>query len=207
MTLDTIHLRMVGLSRLAAAIGGLGILFIAVMVTVDVLLRKLFDVTLGGASEVSGMVFAVATAMSYSYVLLERANVRIDVIYTNVSSKVRALLDLVALIAFLGFVGPLTRSIYLVMEKSWAGGTRTVGVLHMPLWLPQLLWLAGFVLLTLTAIFLLLCTLSRLRRRDWTGVNLIAGVPSIGETIEDETHVEPVAETPRAGPAGTGGRA
>lgn len=190
MALQQTHRRLEHVTRFAAMIGGFGIIFISVMVTVDVILRKFFGTTLGGASEVAGMVFAVATAISYPYVLLDRANIRIDVLYSRISVKTRAFLDLIALLAFLYFGYRLTYSAYELLSKSWNGGTRSVGVINVPLWMPQSLWVLGYLIFTLTALFLTVYAILCLLRRDWARVVAIAGVPSIEETIEEETHLD-----------------
>lgn len=192
--LRSIHARLERVSRHAAILGGLGIIFISFMITVDVLLRKFAGTTLGGATEIAGMIFGVATAIAYPYVLLDRANIRIDVLYTMLKPPVRAMLDILALVSVLYFAARLTQSTYSLLEKSWNAGTKSVGVVNIPLWIPQSLWVLGFVLLTLTAVFLLVFALIAALRRDWRSVGMVAGVPSIEETIEEETHIEHEAD-------------
>ena len=188
-----LHARLVSSARAAAMAGGFGMLLVSVMVTVDVLLRKLFNVTLGGATEISGYVFAVATALSYPFVLLDRANIRIDVIYTLLSSRAKAILDLVALLLTLLFVGWLTTSVFQLLGKSFGAGSMTVGTVIFPLWIPQFVWAFGYGLFTLTALYLAIRSLRALLRGDWGDVNRIAGVPSVAEVVEEETHLD--AET------------
>lgn len=190
MTLEKTHARLQRLSRFAAMLGGLGIIFIAMMVTVDVLLRKFLHTTLGGASEIAGFIFAAGTALAYPYVLLDRANIRIDVVYARLPRKLRAVLDLVALVLLLGFVAMLTRSVIALLIKSWTAGSMSVGVINVAVWFPQLLWAAGFVLFSLCAVFLVLHAAVGLQRGDWGMVNRVAGVPTLEETIEEETHIE-----------------
>ncbi|MEO6363130.1 MAG: TRAP transporter small permease, partial [Caldimonas sp.] len=59
-------------ARVAAIGGGLLILAAAVLVSVDVILRKLFSVTLGGADELSGYALAIGSTWSFAFVLLHR---------------------------------------------------------------------------------------------------------------------------------------
>ena len=110
--------------------------------------------TLGGATEIAGFVFAVATALAYPFVLLDRANIRIDALYSRLSSRVRAFLDLAALLAVLYFVGWLTGSVFALFHKSWSSGSTSVGTVIIPLWVPQLFWVLGFGLFTLAALYL-----------------------------------------------------
>ena len=78
---DRLHVRLLAASRVAVWIAGSLMLLAAVMVTVDVLARRFLGVTMGGSDEVSGYLFAIATAWAFPYALLVRANVRIDVLY------------------------------------------------------------------------------------------------------------------------------
>lgn len=190
MALKSIHTHLERVSRIAAICGGLGIIGISVMITVDVFLRKFVGATLGGASEISGMVFAMATAMAYPYVLLDRANIRIDVMYSRLSPKLRAFLDFAAMIAVAYFGWMLSSSVYGLFSKSWKSGAHSVGVVQIPLWIPQSIWVFGIILFTATAVFLCLYSLAGLLRRDWPLVNRVAGIPSIDETIEEETHID-----------------
>lgn len=194
MAFKTIHANLLKVSHGAAVVGGLGIIFISCMITVDVFLRKFFGTTLGGASEIAGMIFAVATAMAYPYVLLDRAHIRIDVLYSRIPVKARAFLDLAAMLIMLTFYYQLTMSTFQLLTKSWNGGSRSVGVVQVPLWMPQSLWVLGFALFTLTALFLTVFAVYGIVRRNWSMVTSVAGVPSIEETIEEETHIEADAE-------------
>ncbi|WP_226553863.1 TRAP transporter small permease subunit [Celeribacter naphthalenivorans] len=195
MTLKTTHARLETVARVAATAGGLGIIFISITVTLDVLLRKFFHVTFGGANEMAGFIFAVATALSYPIVLLDRANVRIDVLYTFLPLKIRAFLDFLAMLLVLYFVAFLTKSVFGLLVKSWTHDSMSIGVFSIPLWVPQSIWVLGFALFTLTALFLCVYAAVSLFKRDWSTVTAIAGVPSLDETIEEETYID--VEEPR----------
>ena len=87
---ESIHSRLMNLSRGAVWVGGFGLLIAAFVVTADVISRKVFNVTMSGSDEISGYVFAAATAWAYSFALLHRANIRIDSLYNVLNLKVRA---------------------------------------------------------------------------------------------------------------------
>ena len=74
----SIHAALDKLSRIAVWFGGIALLISAVIVTLDVLSRKIFGVTMSGSDEISGYVFAASTTLAYSYCLINRANIRID---------------------------------------------------------------------------------------------------------------------------------
>ena len=90
-------------AHVAVWVGGTLMILAACMVTVDVLLRKFLSVTLGGADEMSGYLFAIATVWAFSYAAHHRVNVRIDALYTLFPRPLRAVLDLLGLTLLTGF--------------------------------------------------------------------------------------------------------
>src|SRR3546814_3028249 len=64
------------ISRYAIWFGGTLVLVSAFVVSVDVLLRKIFLISMGGSDELSGYAFAIGTAWALGFTLLRRANVR-----------------------------------------------------------------------------------------------------------------------------------
>ena len=88
-----------------ALAGGVLILAAAVLVSVDVTLRKLANVTLGGADELSGYALAIGSTWSFAFVLLNRGNVRIDALYQRLPRAGAALCDVLAVVALLAFGG------------------------------------------------------------------------------------------------------
>ncbi len=96
------------LARYAVWCAGALMLAAALLVSVDVLMRKLLVISLGGADELSGYAFAIGTAWALAFTLLERANVRVDALYTHLPGPARMVLDVAALLALGFFVGLLT---------------------------------------------------------------------------------------------------
>lgn len=204
MTLQVTHARLERISRGVAIAGGYSILAIAFAVTIDVILRKFFHTTLGGATEIAGFLFAAGVALSYPYVLIDRANIRIDAAYNLLSTRTRAIADVLAAVSVLIFVGILTKSILGVWLEAIHTNATTIGVVNVPRWIVQTPWILGYGLFTLTALFLTIYSIIALMRGDWAQVNRIAGIPSLEETIEEETydggsHLNDRAEAPRNG--------
>lgn len=160
----------------------------AIMVTVDVIMRKLFAITLSGSDEITGYVFAAAIAWAYAYCLLHRANVRIDALYNHLGPLTRAWLDLLGLILLLSFVGLLTVKAFTVFTDSFEFNSTAMTTLATPLWIPQLFWLGGLLFFLLTLIFVTLYTIVAMLRRDLVTVARIAGVLTVEEELEEEVH-------------------
>lgn len=186
--LDAIHRALGHISRWAVWLGGTALLISAMIVTVDVISRKLFSATLGGSDEIAGYVFAASTTWAYSYCLLNRSNVRIDVLYNFLPERLRSILDVVGLALLLYYMGYLTRKAFDVFWTSWVGNSTTNTTLQTPLWIPQLAWVLGLMLFVFTLAFLLMYTLIGLLKRDDRLVRRLSGAMSAQEEIEMDTH-------------------
>jgi TRAP-type C4-dicarboxylate transport system permease small subunit len=187
-TLDAIHRTLKTVSTWAVWAAGLALLLSAIMVTVDVFFRKFFSMTMSGSDEISGYVFAAGTTWAYSYCLLNRSNVRIDVLYNFLPVKVRAVLDIVGIALLLYYMGYLTRKAFDVFWTSWQGNSVSTTTLLTPLWIPQLAWFLGLLLFVITLSFMLLYTLVLLIKGDSGRIQQVAGAMSTEEEIGQETH-------------------
>lgn len=170
----------------AVWVGGAILLASAILVSVDVTIRKLFSLSVGGADELSGYAFAIGIAWAFPFALLRRANVRIDALYQHMPARLAAILDLVALIALAVFVTVLTRYAWEVAAGSWDLGALSNSQLKMPLWIPQGLWFLGLALFFATTALLTLRTALALVSGDLATVRALAGARSIEEEAADE---------------------
>lgn len=167
--------------------GGLLMLAAAVLVSVDVLVRKLFSVTVGGADELSGYAFAIGTAWSFAFVTIARGHVRVDALYTHLSPRVAAALDLASLVALGVVAALLARYGWEVFAASWNLSARSNSALKVPLWIPQLVWWLGLLLFAVTLALLMVRAAALLVRGDLAGVRALAGARTIQEDADDES--------------------
>ena len=186
--LESIHSRLERISQLAVWVGGAALLAAALMVTVDVLSRKIFNITMSGSDEYSGYVFSATTTWAYSYCLLHRSNVRIDALYNYLPRKVTAILDVVGLLLLFYFMSIMTYYAMVSFVDSWVNNSVSITTLGTPQWIPQVFWVAGLILFFVTLIFVVVYSIVALLQRNWDLVARVAGVPSIAETMQEETH-------------------
>jgi TRAP-type mannitol/chloroaromatic compound transport system permease small subunit len=173
-------------SRFAARCGGAMILASALLVSGDVIIRKLFAVSVGGSDEISGYAFAIATSWGLAFTLLERANVRVDALYGHLTRPVTAVLDLAALLALGLFIGMLTWFAGMVLQDSLLFATRATTPLATPLWIPQGLWLIGFGLFLFAWVPLVLRVALALLAGDLALLRQLAGARTLEEDAADE---------------------
>ncbi|MGB8434859.1 MAG: TRAP transporter small permease [Burkholderiales bacterium] len=182
------------LSLRAVWAGGALLFLAAFTVSVDVLARKLFTISLGGADELSGYAFAIGTAWAFSFALLRRANVRVDALYQHLPRKLCAVLDILALIALGMFVTFLAYYAYDVLATSWDLSARSNSALKVPLWIPQALWVTGLALYLATIALLLTRSLAALLTGDTETVRALLGARSVRDDADDEaTYAHEVA--------------
>lgn len=184
------------LSLRAVWAGGALLFAAALTVSVDVIARKLLNVSLGGADELSGYVLAISSTWAFAFALLRRANVRVDALYQRLPPKACALLDILALIALGVLAAYLTRYGYDMLATSWSLSSRSNSALKVPLWIPQSLWVAGLALFLLTLLLLLARSLKALWAGDWIGIHTLLGARSIEEEAGDESAYAAKIESP-----------
>jgi TRAP-type C4-dicarboxylate transport system permease small subunit len=139
-----------------------------------------------GSDEISGYLFAVGTSWSMAYVLITRGHVRIDAVYGGLSARVRAVLDVLALLCLAIFVGAVFERAFDVAWTSLIEGNRSNTYLRIHFAWSQIPWVAGIALFFLTIVVAILKASSHLIRGEFAAVNAIAGAASQDEEIADE---------------------
>jgi TRAP-type mannitol/chloroaromatic compound transport system permease small subunit len=172
------------ISRVATWIGGVLILAAAVLVAIDVLLRKFFVVTLGGADELAGYALAIGSALAFAFALLERAHIRIDTLYLILPRRIAAVLDIAGLVAFTTFMALLTRRAVSVLEQSIQAGSTSMSRLGTPLAWPQALWVAALGLFLLVAGLLIVRAVMAFVAGDLDTVRRLAGPRTVDEDLD-----------------------
>ena len=174
------------ISRVFAGLGGVLLLVAAVLVSVEVVSRKLLSVVYSGSDELAAYLFAVGTTWSLAHVLVTRGHVRIDALYGHLPARIRVILDIVALVV-LGVVAlaMLDRSFDLV-HSNFVEWNRSNTPLRTPLSLPQMPWVFGLALFVFSICVALLRASIALARGDYLTVRQTAGVASQDEEIESE---------------------
>jgi len=174
------------ISRWGLWFGGALVLIAALLIGIDVVLRKFFIVSIGGADELAGYSLAIGTAWGLAAALVDRAHIRIDSLYLLFPRLLRAILDLVGLGLFIFFFSLMAWHGAGVVEQSWTSSSRSQSALQIPTVIPQSIWLAGLILFILAGVLLILDTLMKISRRDFAGISRSVGIRSAEEDVEEE---------------------
>ena len=185
--LETLLSRTRKLSLVLTWVGGILIVLSAFLVTLEVFLRKIFNVSLGGADEISGYAFGVATAFALSYALFERAHIRVDALMGVIPRKLHTLVNLLGLVLLIGFAFVVVMTVWTMVGDTLTHGSRSITPMRVPLAIPQIPWLIGWMLFVVTGVLLGLVAIKRALAGDQAGVQDLIGVKSIDEQIEDES--------------------
>lgn len=174
------------LSLGAAWFGGAITLASVLLICFDVLVRKFFGFTTGGADELSGYAFAISTSWSLAFVVLHRGNVRVDALYQLLPVRVSAVLDWLSLVALGVFMVFLTYYASFVVDTSWTQSSAANTPLATPLWIPQGLWFLGLVWMCLVLALMLVRASVALVTGDIPTIKDLCGVRSAEEEAEEE---------------------
>ena len=179
------------ISRFGVWCGGLMMLAAALIIGVEVVLRKIFLVSLGGADEMASYALAIGTVWALSFALIERAHIRVDALYMRLPKRIGAAFDILALVSVLVFTSILTWFAAHVFLTSWSFDATANTPIGTPLWIPQGLWVLGLVVFVLTTTVLVWRTSAAFLAGDIAAVSRIAGTKSIEEELGEEiAHVE-----------------
>ena len=132
------------LNRRIAILTGIMLLICAVVVLLDIILRR-FGASLGGTDEISGYVMAIATSWGMAFTLLELGHVRIDILRTRTRQLGRALFDLFSMTVLAGTVTLFAFRCWPVLSRSIDNSSRANTPLETPLAWVQTPWFAGWV--------------------------------------------------------------
>ncbi len=158
----------------------------AVLIGIDVTLRKFFNASIGGADELAGYALALGTAWSLGAALLDRAHIRIDSLYVLFPRWLRLGLDFLGIALFVAFFGLIARHGWSVVQQSWVSGTRSQSALQTPTVIPQSIWLAGLALFFVIGVVLLAHAALLAARGGAAAAEKAISTRSAAEEVEEE---------------------
>lgn len=139
------------LSRYLAWAGGAVILASAVLVTLDVLGRNIFNATLFESLELSVYGYAIAVAFAFPFALTSKTHIRIDVLLVRLPTVLRAVLDVVAMLALFGLALVFAYYGWEMFRTAMRMNARSASDLQVLLAIPQGIWATGLTWFALVA--------------------------------------------------------
>lgn len=174
------------LSQYAVWVAGALLIASVLLITFDVIARKFWGFTSGGADELSSFAFAISTSWALAFATLQRANVRVDVLYQKLPLKVAAFLDWLSVVALGVFMVFLTWYAWDVLAASWIQSSTANSTMATPLWIPQGLWFIGLLWMCVVMTLMLMRSSYLLVTGDIEALQKMCGVRSAQEEADEE---------------------
>lgn len=173
------------IARLLALVAGYLLLGLALLITVEVLLRRFMNMSLQGGDEFGGYVLAILAAFGFSYALIERAHTRVEILIERVGPRLQSVLNLVSAwcIAILALF--IAWRAYASLMESVEFRSLSGTPLMTPLWQPQSIWFVGLVFFAITAAAIAVHS-TVLFMGDHRRLNRLYGIKTLDEIIEEE---------------------
>ena len=178
-----------GLDRVAtflAFLAGASVLVLSLLITVDVIARKVFGVSLQGTDEIGGYVLAMVGSLGMVHVLNRRGFTRIDLLFKYLPVPVQRGLHVAAYLALAGMVVFFAQHALRTLEETLLFDSRSMTPLQTPMWIPQGLWSFGMVFFAVMAVLhaLRACLLVLI---DPAGIDRDYGATQLEEEVEEYT--------------------
>jgi TRAP-type C4-dicarboxylate transport system permease small subunit len=141
--------------RWAIWLGGAISLASAFLVTIDVLIRAIFRVSLLESFELGSYAFAISIALGLPYSFMAGAHIRINLAEKVKSRVFHAAADLVAIASMVSFAVLIAYFGFLTFLDSAKYGARSNSTLALPLAIPQGIWVAGLVVFAAVTLYAL----------------------------------------------------
>lgn len=130
-----------GFSRVVGVAFGIMLLLMSLMVTVEVLSRKILHVSMQGADEISGYIMAVMSCLAAAGAVAGRSHIRIDVLHERFGTTSRAILNTLAIVSLATLSVVIAVSAYPVLMDSIEYNSTAPTPLSTPLVYPMVPWL------------------------------------------------------------------
>lgn len=135
------------LSRAGAAVGGLALGLMIVLITAQVVSRRLMASPISIADELSGWLLAIATFSALGYALLHDDHIRVTLLVERLHPRVNAWLSVGAALLGAMMSGLLMLRTAAMAWDSFVGGTFSIAGSGWPLWPAQSFMPIGFAVL------------------------------------------------------------
>jgi len=135
-----------------ATVFGLIFIGLAVVVTVETISRKVFNVSLQGADELGGYALAVGSTIAFSLALMGRAHIRVDVFHEKFPPRVQAVMNWFSIVSLAVFGLFIAWVAFKVIGDTMQYRSTAQTPWATPLIIPQSVWYAGLAIFALVAL-------------------------------------------------------
>ncbi|GAB3767808.1 TRAP transporter small permease [Ramlibacter monticola] len=134
-----------------ATLFGVIFLGLAVVVTIETISRKVFNISLQGADELGGYALAVGSTLAFSLALMGRAHIRVDVFHERMPPRLQAFMNWFSVVSLAAFGLFIAWVAFKVIGDTLQYRSTAQTPWATPLIIPQGVWYAGLVIFALVA--------------------------------------------------------
>ncbi|MEH2613061.1 TRAP transporter small permease subunit [Bradyrhizobium sp. AZCC 1693] len=174
------------LSAVFANIGGYILLALAVLVTVETLGRKFFNISLQGVDELGGYALAVGSALAFTTALVDRAHIRIELFHVMLPTRLQMALNWFAITSIAAFGGLLAYVCFIILSDSFAYNSTAPTPWATPLIYPQSFWYAGILIFAFVSAAMALHATCLLLTGNAKALNRTYGPKEAAEEVKEE---------------------
>ena len=135
------------LSNIGVVISGISVLFMILLITVEVIGRRVLGFSTLIADEFSGYLLVVITFMGAAYTLRCKGFTRMDIIYNQFRGRGRQAIDVVFNLVSLVFLLIIDYWLWVHILSTYRSSMKSISILQTPLYLPKLFMGLGITLL------------------------------------------------------------
>ncbi len=185
------------ISQMAAWGSGLLLFLASIMIAVEVILRKAFAYSIGGADELSSYALAISCTWGFSYALFRKSHIRIDVLYSRLPAAGRYLLDFIAHLLLGIYIVVLCYFGFFVVKTSIVKHSAANTPLATPMWIPQGLWLIGLLWFGFCIAMILGGTILHRVQNNHREANRLSGISTLDDEIQETAEISKSPEAVR----------
>ncbi|MEM6487955.1 MAG: TRAP transporter small permease [Pseudomonadota bacterium] len=170
--------------RIIGILAGYGFLGLSLLIVVEILARKLLNLSIQGVDEIGGYVVAVTGTVGMALAAADRAHTRIDVLLVRLPARVQVVLNVLAYLCLAAAAAFMAYMAWTTLDESIAFNSVSSTPLQVPLSIPQSMWLGGLLLFGVTALAMAVRAVLALRRGAADAERLLAPT-TVVEEIEE----------------------
>ena len=142
------------ISTVLSILFGYMFLALSALVSLETILRKVFNTSLQGADELGGYALAVGSSLAFSIALIGRSHIRIELLHQRFPLMVRALLNWAAIMTLAGFGVLLAWFGFRTIDETLLYGSTSHTAWLTPQIYPQGAWYAALLIFSLLTVVL-----------------------------------------------------
>jgi TRAP-type C4-dicarboxylate transport system permease small subunit len=175
---------------------------VALLVTIGVLARGLFGISIGPVVEVSSYLLAAGISWGLSDALATKTHIRLEAFVVRLPLQIRIWFHVFALVLLTIYALVLTRGGLLLLAESLDLDAHDTSTLALPLAPPQAIWAFGLVVFSTRCLVMAVQTVLLAAARDLVGIDRLLGPKTVDEEIAEVTGTEAHEGGPNTGESG-----